>query len=167
MAYTYKFCPNCGLFLHPNKDGLMECGKDGCGFVHWDNPTPAVAVVVPINDGVLLVQRGIEPHKGKWCLPCGFLNPKEDPATAAIREVKEETGVDLWHVSLLKCQCPVPGVTNQIVITYLGSPSTTSIKAGDDAIDAKVWKPEEITAADIAFPLHVDLLRTVYGISLH
>ncbi len=154
MAREYKFCPFCAGALSKNADGRPQCS---CGFIHYDNPVPVVAMVVPFMQqyigtaptdvafaapnncpdprltGILLVQRGVPPFKGDWCLPCGYLNRHEHPKAAAVREVKEETGIET-RIEKILCVCnPMPGEINQSVISYLGRPVLGALHAGDDA----------------------------------
>lgn len=102
----YRFCPICGSLL---KKKLVEgkkrliCAK--CGFIFWKNPTPAVSIILPKEGGVLLLQRSQEPAKGYWVLPGGYVEYDEDPQTTIIREVKEETGLNI--------------VVQRIIWTYL------------------------------------------------
>lgn len=99
----YRFCPRCGspLAVQTGDDGpLLRCTVDG--FVFYQNPHSAVAVVI-INDAgqFLFVRRQVAPHQGDWDLPGGFVNWGEAPATAIVREVHEELGVDLSITKIL------------------------------------------------------------------
>jgi acetyl-CoA carboxylase carboxyl transferase subunit beta len=70
----------------------------------------AAAVIINERDEVLLIRRGHEPAKGKWSLPGGSVQPSETPAQAALREVREETGLEvelvaeLWRISVALSQ---------------------------------------------------------------
>jgi len=81
------FCVNCGA---PLVTKLIEgrehevCPNDS--FVLWRDPKVAAAVVVESEGCIVLGRRAIEPGRGLWCLPGGFVNDDEDPATAAVRE---------------------------------------------------------------------------------
>ena len=90
------FCPRCGSKLEKR---LLENRErnfcPACQAVVYENPVPATAVVV-FNERheLLLVQRGQEPGKGKWCLPGGFQEMGETPEQCCLRELLEETGLD-------------------------------------------------------------------------
>lgn len=92
---TYRYCPRCGSALGPRHDGERErltCTGQGCGFVHYDNPTPVVAALVEHDGEVLLVRNQGWPES--WFgLVSGFLERGEDPAAGALREVAEELGL--------------------------------------------------------------------------
>lgn len=96
----YSFCPVCGSRYRPPGSfpaavSLLRCPS--CGFEFWQNSKPAVgAFIVRIVDGqpqVLLTRRGIEPYKGMWDCPGGFLENGELPEAGLAREMMEELGV--------------------------------------------------------------------------
>lgn len=95
-AGQFKFCPFCGtpLSIQP-RAGQPRPVCSGCGFVQYRNPLPGVVVVVERDGRVLLGQRAGGFGAGKWGLPQGYIESGEDFLTAAIREVKEETGLDV------------------------------------------------------------------------
>lgn len=88
----YKFCPDDG---HPLEGKPVEgralavCAQ--CGFVDYQNPKPAVAVLIVCDGRILLGRRGIEPAKGKWDIVGGFIEAGESAEEAVLREVLEET----------------------------------------------------------------------------
>lgn len=90
----YDYCPKCSHSLvKAEVEGTMRihCSEATCGFVHYDNPTPVVAAIVQRDDDVILIQNKGWP--GTWFgLVSGFLERKEDPAIAVLREVDEELG---------------------------------------------------------------------------
>jgi len=92
----YKYCPVCGTRLKLESEGNQRrpvCSN--CGFVQFRNPFPGVVVVIEKEGLVLLGRRAGGFGKGKWGLPQGYIEFEEDFLTAAIREVKEETGLDV------------------------------------------------------------------------
>jgi NADH pyrophosphatase NudC (nudix superfamily) len=97
LATSLNFCTRCGDAL---RFGAVE-GEDrdrlacsSCGFVAYVNPR-LVVTTIPINEAgeVVLLRRGIEPGKGWWAQPGGFLEVDETVTEAAIRETLEETGL--------------------------------------------------------------------------
>lgn len=91
-------CSHCGASFADASHYPRTCG--GCGADTYDNPTPVAVVVVPVEDGILCVRRGIEPRRGHLALPGGFMERNETWRQAAAREVREETGLDLDPATL-------------------------------------------------------------------
>ncbi len=89
----FTFCPQCGERLTTIFDerDRMYCKK--CNKTYYDNPLPAVCGILINNNSILLIKRGIEPDKGSWALPSGFMESGETPEQAVIREFLEETGI--------------------------------------------------------------------------
>src|SRR5438105_4240038 len=100
--YAFRFCPDCGSELPAvSTERLISQTCHGCGAVHWRNAKPCAGALVVRDGRVLLGRRAIEPARGAWDIPGGFLEPWESPADAAVREVHEETGLDVRVTSLL------------------------------------------------------------------
>ncbi len=108
-------------------------------------PHPAVTTdcVIFGFDGeklkILLVQRGIDPYKGKWALPGGFLKPDETAEQGAKRELKEETGLDTAYIEQFHSYTEPDRDPRERVITiaYLALVKMQEVKGGDDAADAR------------------------------
>ena len=104
---TFKFCPRCAkpLALRAfNEDGGVQnrqaCPDDACGFIHYDNPTPAVGVLIE-HEGSILLFRGTGWPDGFFALVTGFLEKSEAPLAAVTREVKEETNLDVIETEII------------------------------------------------------------------
>ena len=72
-----------------------------CGWIYFADPKVAAAVLVEVEGRVLLVRRAIDPYRGQWTLPAGFVDAGEDPRQAAERECFEETGLKVRVIRLL------------------------------------------------------------------
>jgi NADH pyrophosphatase NudC (nudix superfamily) len=115
----FKFCPRCATPLQPAEHGgakRMACGREGCGFVHWENPTPVVAAIVEHEGAIILARNRSWPAKF-YGLITGFLE-KEDPSPeeAVRREVKEELNLDATGSSFVG-HYAFPRM-NQVIIAY-------------------------------------------------
>lgn len=98
-----KFCSQCGAELRPTEieDGRIRPACPVCGWIAWGSFSLAVGGLVVVDDCVLLIQRNQEPGRGNWTLPGGFVQVDETPDVAAVREVREETGLQTRAVGLL------------------------------------------------------------------
>lgn len=92
----YRFCPSCGKLLEKKKiDNKNRLICSACGFVFWNNPKPTTSIILPQEGKVLLLKRSQEPYKDYWVLPGGYVEYDEDPVITIVREVKEETNLNI------------------------------------------------------------------------
>jgi 8-oxo-dGTP diphosphatase len=135
-----------------------------CEFVLFRNPVPGVGVLVEMasslgrGNGLVLIRRGQPPFVGRWALPAGFIEEDESVEQAAVRECKEETGLDveleeLWGVYSF----PEGPVQSGIIIFYRARPVGGNLRAGDDAQDVAVFSPNDLPE-DVAFRTHREVL---------
>jgi ADP-ribose pyrophosphatase YjhB (NUDIX family) len=121
-----------------------------CGWVHYEDPKVAAGVVVIKDDAILLVRRVTEPYARQWTIPAGFVNAYEDPAEAAIRECREETGLlvelDGLHEMLTGREHPRG---SDIFLIYQARVIGGNLRAADDA-DEAAWFPLD-DLPDLAF----------------
>ena len=76
------------------------CPADACGFVQWQNPTPAVGALVE-HEGEIVLARGAGWPEGAFALVTGYLEKNEDPKLGVAREVKEELNLDVVATTLI------------------------------------------------------------------
>lgn len=140
---------------------LEACANDD--FVLWRDPKVATAVVVETRDGIVFGRRAIEPGYGEWCLPGGFVNYDEDPATAAVRECQEEIGAEVELLELLGVYHVAKSTASSIVgIAYRGRLADgASISAGTEMLEVRVFRPGELPP--VAFPSHREVLAMYAG----
>ncbi|MGH7394835.1 MAG: NUDIX domain-containing protein, partial [Candidatus Methylomirabilales bacterium] len=94
----YRFCPRCAAALLPRrlKPGEPErLACAGCGFIFFLDPKLAACTICPLDGGIVLVRRSIEPGYGKWVIPGGHVDRGEAVVAAAIRETLEETSLEV------------------------------------------------------------------------
>ncbi|NMG34770.1 NUDIX domain-containing protein [Azoarcus sp. TTM-91] len=113
-----NFCPQCATPLAPRQvDELqrLACPAPGCGFVHWDNPTPVVLGLVETEAGFILARNALWPPE-VFSLISGFIEREETPEQTILRETREELGLAasradfIGHYTLEK--------RNQLIIAY-------------------------------------------------
>lgn len=108
-------------------------------------PVPAVGVVCLKGDAVLLIRRGTPPRRGEWSLPGGRIEPGERLADAALRELREETGVEAKLIGLVDVVdglFPEAG-RHYVLIDYAAIWTGGEPVAGDDAAEAVFFPLEE------------------------
>lgn len=142
----YKYCPECGETLQTkvleNKERPF-C--DSCDRIYFPDNKVAAAVLIEHQGEILLVKRGIDPHRGKWTLPAGFIDAGEDPVAAAERECLEETGLHVRVTDLLKIisgQEHLRGA--HLVILYRAEIKHGELNAADDADEAAFFGPDNL-----------------------
>lgn len=133
-----KFCPYCGSATILKKiHSESHIGCQNCGWVHYEDPKVATAVLIRQNGSVLLTRRIFSPHKGAWTLPAGFMNAFEDPQAAAARECLEETGLNVKITGLFDI---IGGREHEhgadMVVIYCAEIVSGELNAGDDADQA-------------------------------
>jgi 8-oxo-dGTP diphosphatase len=102
----FHFCPMCASPLTarriPAPDGPERRVCSVCRFIQWGNSKPTASGIV-VNDAgeILLARRGIEPFKGMWDVPGGFLEAAEHPEAGVVRELREETGLEVTVTRLV------------------------------------------------------------------
>ena len=135
----------------PDGDDKERSVCNKCGFIDYQNPKIVAGSVVISDDRVLLCRRAIEPRKGYWTLPAGFMELGETVEEAAMREAKEEAGADL-SIKCLLAYYSIPHIS-QVQIMFLArlnNPDT--IHAGIESEEIKLFSWDEIPWTELAFP---------------
>ena len=131
-----------------------------CGFVYFRALKVGISLLVEDRDRILLVRRAVEPGKGKWGLPSGFVEWDESPDAAAARECAEETGLVLSDLELMAADHYAddyrgPGIN----LVYRGRVVGGQLAAGDDASEARFFSRADLPSKEgIAFQGHRLLL---------
>jgi len=154
MIKRYRYCPYCkGKLDYKSTRGLKlkHCTK--CDRIFYDNPASGVAVLVEKDKKLLLVKRNIIPKKNRWALPGGFIEQGETIEKAALRELKEECGLEGRTVKILSIFAEQTKVFGTVIsVGVLVNVSSLNTKAGDDAKEAKFFNLEKMPK--IAFKSH-------------
>jgi ADP-ribose pyrophosphatase YjhB (NUDIX family) len=131
-----NFCLRCG---HPLVE-RMSYGKlrpvcSVCGFIDFRGPIVAVVVLVLREGRALMVRRAVDPQKGRWAFPAGFVDYGEDPREAAAREIHEETGIEARITRLIEVLGPDSNRSGKasIAILFEGEALGGELRAEDDA----------------------------------
>ena len=142
---VFRFCPKCGSQDFKIHNALSRhCAQ--CGFTFYQNPRASTAAfILNDKDELLVATRGKEPAKGTLDLPGGFVDNNESGEQGIIREIKEETGLDIKEVKYL---FSIPNIyrysgmdIHTLDMFYLcHADDSTEIQAADDAA-ACSWIP--------------------------
>ncbi len=162
---TPVYCQLCGRHLVERqvKGELrtrLQC--EACGFVHYMNPRVVAAAVVEHKGRVLLQQRAIAPGRGLWTFPGGFLEVGETPEAGALRETREEVGLDVSLGGLLGVYSrPHVGI---VLVVYTAESASDAAVVGDgESLSVRWYAPEAIPWPELAFETTAAALRDWLG----
>ena len=124
------------------------CGD--CGHIHYTNPKIVVGSVVTYRNRILLCRRAIDPRKGFWTLPAGYLEENETPQDGARREAREEARCDIVLEGLLAVYS-IPRIS-QVQLMYRARLDTEKFGAGAESLDVRLFDWDDIPWTEIAFP---------------
>jgi ADP-ribose pyrophosphatase YjhB (NUDIX family) len=147
----WRYCPRCRADLERD-GGKVECPE--CGFVTYASSKPtASALVLDAAGRALLSRRGVEPLKGRWDFPGGFLEEGEHPLDCLHRELREEASVEIEPHDFLGVWVDVYGDRG---ISTLNLYWTVRITQGDpqpadDVAEFRWFGPEEVPFDELAF----------------
>jgi ADP-ribose pyrophosphatase YjhB (NUDIX family) len=159
---SIKFCPYCGYkLIRKMLEGRERFYCLRCEKIYYENPTPVVAVIARDNEGkILLIKRKIEPRKGEWALPSGFMELEESPIEAALRELTEETGLKGKSKKLIGIYPNNSEIHGYLVtIIYEVEILGGELCAGDDAEEADFFAVNQLPP--LAFQSHREALGEV------
>lgn len=145
MTRIANFCPLCGRPLTSMQvAGRVRPYCAACQQPVYFDPKVAVVVFITRDDKVLLIQRAVDPGRGKWALPAGFVDYDEAPADAAVRETMEETRLQVQIAKLLDVFPKRDEGLADIVIAYSAKVIAGEACAGDDAAAVGWFAPDRL-----------------------
>jgi 8-oxo-dGTP diphosphatase len=156
----YRHCPVCGGALESR---LLKSGDPrrlvcvDCAFVFYLDPKVAVGTIVTVDGGIVLLRRAIEPGYGLWVFPGGYVDRGETVTAAAIREAREEAGIDVRLDGLVNIYS-YPG-RPLIIIVYTATIVGGELGIDDESLELKRFPAADIPWAELAFPSTRDALR--------
>ncbi|MCS6866106.1 MAG: NUDIX domain-containing protein [Gemmataceae bacterium] len=157
-AELFRFCPRCGAPRNESHRGQNPLRCSACALTYYFNPTVAAAAWVVAPDGrVLLIRRAYEPAAGKFAIPGGFIDIGESAENGLRREIREEVGLDIDHLTFVLShpnQYFYRDVTYPVVdLIFLAYTRQADCAKPLDGVAGIVWKfPAEIDPAELAFP---------------
>ena len=158
-----NFCSRCGANTHyvvPDDDNRRRYVCRSCGAIHYQNPKIVCGCLVRSGEGVLLCKRAIEPRKGFWTFPAGFLERGESTQAGAERETLEEACAKVTIKSLY-IQFDLVYIS-QIYQFFLAD-LQGSFAAGHESLDARLFTKTEIPWQRLAFAVVEQTLRYYFS----
>jgi 8-oxo-dGTP diphosphatase len=157
---TYRYCPRCRAALSIQEfDHRLRSICPQCGFIHYKNPAPAVSVLIVKGSQVLLGKRANEPGKGKWATPSGYIEFEDDYLSTAVREAKEETGLEVQVKAILNVSSAFLSPNYHFLAVYLlAEAAGGELAAGDDLLEVAWFNPAG-PLPDLAFEEDGEILE--------
>lgn len=164
--HGYTYCPKCGFTLKLDLiDGVSRLHCGSCSFIFYQNPIPAVGAILLQNDEILLVKRKYKPRAGYWSLPAGFVEYSESIQHALLREIKEETNLDIEIGNVFEVFNAFDDSRyHVVVILYYAKIKGGKLKAGDDAMEVGYFQLHD-ELPELAFSCHTKAIEKLRKIS--
>jgi ADP-ribose pyrophosphatase YjhB (NUDIX family) len=160
---VYQYCPRCGgpLRLTPvNGDPKERLVCGACSFVFYQDPKVSSCTIPVVAGKVILVRRAIEPGRGLWVFPGGYMDQDETTEEAAMRETREEVNLEVRITRLVgvySYRTPV------VVVVYACEVLGGELRIDGESLEVRAFPPDEIPWEQLAFPSTRDALRDFLG----
>ena len=160
-SHAYRFCPRCGgalerRLLKPTEPERPVCTR--CGFVFYIDPKIAVGTIIESAGGrLVMVRRAIEPGYGKWVFPGGYVDRGEPLTVAAIREAREECGLDVRLDGLVNVYSYAGRAP--VIVIYAATVIGGTRCVDEECLESAEFAPAQIPWDDLAFRSMHDGLR--------
>jgi len=159
-----KFCSNCAapiVVKTPPGDHLPRFVCERCGTIHYKNPLLVLGCVPQWEDKILICRRAIEPRRGYWTVPAGFMENGETMQQAAARECMEEAMAQVEVGSLLAI-VDVTGA-HQVHAMFRARLIQPVFGPGPESLEVKLVTEAEIPWDDLAFPSGLFTLQKFFA----
>jgi NADH pyrophosphatase NudC (nudix superfamily) len=160
-----NFCPECGGPLLPHLVGGEQrnhyfCQR--CQAPHYNHPMIVVTAFVAHADRLLWVQRDLQPQRGKWAIPGGFLENGETLAEGAARELHEEAGILLQPGQLQLYMTGTITFINQVYVGFRATVDTVNCDPGVESMDCRFYTRQDCPWDEVAYPQVNDSILQAY-----
>jgi ADP-ribose pyrophosphatase YjhB (NUDIX family) len=164
MDPAINYCCHCAAPVKlriPAGDSLPRHVCDACGAIHYRNPRLVVGALPVWEDKILLCRRAIEPRRGCWTLPAGFMENQETVAEAALRETREEACANI-ELGAMYTMISVPHIS-QVHVIYRARLLDLDFAPGDETLEVALFDEAAIPWEEIAFRTGVMTLRHFFA----
>jgi ADP-ribose pyrophosphatase YjhB (NUDIX family) len=159
-----RYCSTCGsskiALLVPEGDNLPRHVCGDCGTIYYQNPKIVVGCLPELEGDVLLCKRAIEPRRGLWTLPAGFLENGETIVDGAVRETLEEAHARV-EVGELYTMISLPQI-NQIYVMFRARLLGRDFSPGAESIEVRLFSEDRIPWEEMAFRTITRTLRNYF-----
>jgi ADP-ribose pyrophosphatase YjhB (NUDIX family) len=150
-----NYCSNCGSaeigLKIPEGDNRPRFICPGCDEIFYHNPKVVVGCVPVHGEQVLLCKRAIQPRRGWWTLPAGYMENQESAATGAGREAAEEALAEP-EVGMLYTHFSIPHI-NQVYMMFLAHLAEPQFGVGEESLEVALFDEQDIPWDELAFPV--------------
>jgi 8-oxo-dGTP diphosphatase len=168
-SHAYRFCPRCGgalerRLLKATEPERLVCTQ--CGFVFYLDPKIAVGTIIRSrSNGLVMVRRAIDPGYGKWVFPGGYVDRGEPLTVAAIREAREECGLDVRLDGLVNIYSYAGRAP--VIVVYAATALSGTLAVDDEGLEGAEFEPADIPWTELAFRSTLEGLRDYLAGVLH
>ncbi len=159
-----KFCSNCSNTVElriPDGDTLPRHVCTYCNTIHYHNPKIVVGCIPEWEDKILLCRRAIDPRRGWWTLPAGFMENAETLEQGAARETMEEANANV-KINDLFTIYSLPYI-NQVYVLFRAQLLDLNFKPGVESLEVMLFDENKIPWDEIAFRVIHDSLKIYFN----
>lgn len=159
-----KFCSECGHTVSlktPENDNRPRYVCDACDYIHYQNPRIVTGCLPVWENRVLLCRRAIEPRRGYWTLPAGFMENGETSLEGALRETWEEAEAEVIDTHLYR-MFDLPYI-NQVYIFFRGTLRDGEFGVGVESLETALFHEADIPWQELAFPIVSETLQDYFA----